>query len=303
MWMIDIIIINYNCREYLQLSLDSLIKNRDYSNHFFNYRVTVVDNASADGSQTMVETQYPDVQFIACPENLGYSAAVNEGIASTEQSVILLMNSDVIMKPETVGGLYRVWKRLDFPGVIGPMHYEEDGYPQQTWGGFPDYAHEKKRQQLAYAARRRESWARRELLLQASRTREVTWVSGSCMMFSRTTAREIGPWDQNFFLFFEDIDWCLRANELGYSVYHTPEVRTTHVHGASVAADPETAEIEYRYSQMYFIRKHMGTLSFWEYRLYLTLKNLWRWFIGRWSGFERATSLEIIKETWKTPNL
>lgn len=301
--MIDIIIVNYNCAQYLQQSLESLTNDRDEYNPYFSYNITVVDNASSDGSQTMVESQFPDVNLVRCADNLGYSAAVNEGIASTQGSVILLMNSDVVVTPSSVGALYRIWKRMDFPAILGPMHYEEDGFPQQTWGGFPDSANELKRKQIEQAAAKRESWARRELLKEACRTRDVHWISGSCMLFARSTAKEIGPWDQNFFLFFEDIDWCLRAKKLDLRVIHTPEVRVTHAHGASVNADPDTAEIEYRFSQMYFTRKHLGSLAFWQRRGYLTVKNIWRWLIGGWSGFERATSFEILKDTWKTPSV
>lgn len=301
--MIDVIIVNFNCAHYLQQSLETLTKDRDENNPYFYYFITVVDNASTDGSQAMVESQFPDVKLIRCQENLGYSAAVNEGIRSTSLPVILLMNSDVIIKPNAVGALYRIWKRMDFPAIIGPMHYEEDGFPQQTWGGFPDAATELKRRQIDLASVKRESWAKRDMLKEACRTREVHWVSGSCMLFARTTVDDTGLWDQNFFLFFEDIDWCLRAKALGLSVIHTPEVQVTHAHGASVNADPDNAEIEYRFSQMYFTRKHLGTLAFWQWRIYLTGKNLWRWLIGGWSGFERGTSLTILKETWKTPGV
>ncbi len=302
--MIDIIIINYNCIAHLQSLLDALLNKEGYiPTRRTEFAITVVDNHSTDGSASMVETQYPSVQLIPRPSNDGYAAAVNEGLAATRNREILLLNSDVVITPAQVGALVRIWERLEYPGILAPLHFEEDGFPQLTWGTKPNPATEKRRRQIDLAAENRESWARKTILAEACRTREVDWVSGSCMFFTRSTAQEIGPWDQNFFLFFEDIDWCLRAKEKGYSIYHTPETKITHIHGASMDEDPELTELEYRRSQCYFTKKYFGSLTLLQLRLYLTVKQIGRWLIGGRSGFDRGISYQILREVWRKPGI
>ena len=293
---------NYNASSYLQSLLDALLsKEAQVKSRRLQVRVTVVDNASTDGSAAMVETRYPQANLVSRESNDGYAAAVNEGVAATNNRVILLMNSDVFITIDQVAALLRIWERLDFPAVAAPLHLEEDDFPQQTWGAVPTPRVEIKRKQLEQGLNRREPWARRAALNEASRTREVDWVSGSCMMFPRLTVTDAGPWDQNFFLYFEDIDWCMRVKAKGGAIFHTPEVRVVHAHGASMEQDPEGNEIEYRLSQCYFTLKHFGAWAFWKLRVYLTIKQLGRFSLGGRSGFSRGTSWEILRNLWRNP--
>lgn len=299
--MLDILIINYNAIESLKALLDALTKTQASPTLRAKLHITVVDNASSDGSANLVKTQYPSVNLIAREENDGYSVAVNEGIASTHHREILVLNSDVVITPEKIASLRRIWERMDYPGIIAPLHLEEDGFPQLTWGAYPNPANEAKRKRLEAGLTNREEWARRDAMREASRTREVEWVSGSCMLFTRAMAQQIGPWDSNFFLYFEDIDWCLRVREAGLRVVHTAEVTITHEHGASMEQEPDVAEIEYRSSQCYFIYKYFGRWTFWQLRLYLTSKMLGRFIIGGWSGFDRGVSWDILRVVWSNP--
>lgn len=301
MIVIDILIVNYNCAGPLQNLLKTLTAPpTSFQTKRLLFHITVVDNCSTDGSAGMIENQFPTVHVIQRPENDGYSAAVNEGLASTKGSEILLLNSDVLIKPETIAQLRRIWERLDFPAIVAPLHLEEDDFPQLTWGFYPTPKVEARRRRLDRALANRETWAKKAVLAECCRTRKVDWVSGSCMFFPRSAAKEIGPWDQNFFLFFEDIDWCLRAKEKGLDVYHTAEARVMHLHGASVDQDPDFAEIEYRRSQCYFTKKYFGSLRLLQLRFFLTFKFMGCWLIGGRSGFDRSTSWECFREVWRS---
>lgn len=302
--MLDILIVNYNCSTHLQKLLETLLRSEEAIHSRRNrFMITVVDNNSSDTSAAMVESRFPEVKLIVRAENDGYAAAVNEGLSSTTNREILLLNSDILITPAAVSKLVRIWERLDYPGILGPLHLEEDQFPQLTWGSFPTLKAEKRRREIDLAARNREAWVKRELLAESCKTREVDWVSGSCMFFARGTANDIGPWDQNFFLYFEDIDWCLRAKEKGYKIFHTAEVQVIHAHGASVEQDPDESEIEYRRSQCYFTQKYFGWFALLRLRLYLSVKMLGRWIIGPRSGFERWVSWEIFREIWRKPGM
>lgn len=300
--MIDIIIINYNASTHLQALLESLLEREPAAQQRrLQFEVTVVDNASTDGSASMVEARFPRARLIARAANDGYAAAVNEGLAATGNRVILLLNSDVLLTHGDLAALQRIWERLEFPAVLAPLHLEEDGFPQLTWGARPAPRAELKRKRLQQGLAAREPWARNEALKQSSRTREVDWVSGSCMLFPRLTVEAAGPWDQNYFLYWEDIDWCLRVKEKGFQIFHTSEARVRHIHGASMQQDPEGSEVEYRLSQCYFTAKHFGTWALMKLRAYLSLKMAGRWLIGSRSGFSRGTSWEIFRNLWRNP--
>ena len=298
--MIDIIIINYNCTNHLQVLLESLASGEEKTfSRRARYTVTVVDNHSSDGSVYLVKNLFPWVNLITRETNGGYAAAVNDGIAATSNGEILLLNSDIRITPSAAAGLARIWERLNFPGIVAPLHLEPDDFPQLTWGSFPIPQAEAKRKKLERALAQRKSWAKNAVLTECCKTREVDWVSGSCMFFSRTMAQNTGIWDQNFFLYFEDIDWCLRAKQKGYLVFHTAEVQVIHQHGASMKTNPGYTELEYRRSQCYFIKKYFGAGRLFQVRLYLTVKLLARWIIGSCSGFDRNMNWHIIKEIWQ----
>lgn len=296
--VIDILIINYNCSAFLKDLLDKLVREEStVLSRRARFQVTVVDNASTDNSGALVE-EYPTVQWIQRKENGGFSVAVNEGLLATSNREILLLNSDISITSAGVAALVRIWERMGCRGIVAPLHLEPDLFPQLTWGDYPSWSTERNRRTLEWGLAKREPWARQRVLAECCRTREVSWVSGSCLFFNRTLYEDVGLWDENFFLFFEDIDWCLRALEKGYPVYHTAEVTVIHAHGASVGQNRDASEIYYRQSQLYFVKKHLGAAAFWQWRLYLTAKVLGRWLIGSPSGFRRATSARILRNMW-----
>lgn len=300
--MIDILIINYNCVNDLAALLEALTKwDKPVYSRRAEYSITVVDNGSTDGSAEIVTSQFPKVQLIARAENGGYSAAVNEGIAATKNSEILLLNSDILLTPAVVAGLVRIWERLDYPGIVAPLHIEPDGFPQLTWGAYPTAAAEARRKKLERGLEKRQLWAKKAVLAECCATRKVDWVSGSCLFFSRRTVDTAGLWDTNFFLYFEDIDWCLRVRNAGLAIYHTAEMQVRHQHGASMNANPVLTELEYRRSQCYFIKKYFGAWRLLQLRIYLSFKQMSRWILGRRSGFNRPDSLEILKQIWQIP--
>jgi GT2 family glycosyltransferase len=299
--VIDILIINYNCCQHLEQLLRSLTQNvQAVSSRRSHYTITVVDNSSEDESVNIVR-QFPSVRVIARASNDGYAAAVNEGVEQTNNQDILLLNSDIMITPAEVAGLARVRERLGFQGILGPLHLESDGFPQLTWGEHPTFRAEFKRRELEHGLRLKRTWARKIALAMSCRTRQVGWISGSCMFFDRITYRKTGRWDENFFLYFEDIDWCLRARHKDIPIYHTPEIRVQHVHGASMLSNPVRSEVEYRRSQVYFTQKHFGSRRRFQVQIYVTGKYLIRFLLGKLSGTDRRTSMQILREVWKKP--
>ncbi|HPA46524.1 MAG TPA: glycosyltransferase family 2 protein, partial [bacterium] len=120
---------------------------------------------------------------------------------------------------------------LPHPGALGPLHRNSQGVPQQTFGKHPTLWNEWRRKCLEKNLRRGNARAATRFEKTCRGTREVAWVSGSCLLIAREALQAAGPWDEDYFLYFEDMDWCLRAQKAGYRVYHTGEVSVLHEHG------------------------------------------------------------------------
>lgn len=261
--------------------------------------ITIVDNASTDRRLSDIQRVYPRVDILCLEKNVGYAAAVNAGIQRLENGRVLLLNADVIVTPEKVEALERVASRLGFPTAVGPLHRYEDGTPQVTWGLFPTRRTEKRRQRLTKGCRDRDPQCIKEVTAEAMRTRDVNWISGSCMLIDRNSTGGEIPWDEQFFLYFEDIDWCQRVRLAGGRIVHTSEVVVIHRHGTSMENQPIVSEAAYRKSQMRYTAKYHGKTALWALRLYMTWKMLLSCLIGKLVfGINRRSAWAQLRAVW-----
>ena len=204
--------------------------------------ILVVDVASGDSRLDRLPETYPGVATLGLQENVGFSAAVNAGLKELEDRRVLLLNADVLLTREQVTALEgvadrsaeRSADRVECPAALGPLQRYEDGTPQLTWGADPSWRSERRRRRLTRGCTQRDSAAGEEVLAEADGTREVDWLSGSCILIDRTAPGGGLEWDEGYSLYFEDMDWCRRVREAGGRVLHTSEVSVVHAHGASM---------------------------------------------------------------------
>lgn len=248
-----IVVVHYRTPELLRRLLESL---REGS---FLERTLVVDCASPEFDEAAFRDRFP-ARFVRLPVNRGYAFAVNRGIAQTPGNPILLLNADVLLSAKDIEDLLAIWNGLNRPAALGPLHRNAEGRPQLTYGSEPTLWNEWRRGRLEQALRRGVPAASRRVERTCRGTREVSWVSGSCMFMDRGAIQAAGLWDEDYFLYFEDMEWCLRTAQLGYRIYHTGEVSVLHEHGASMATSPQNAEIAYRQSQLRFFSSRWGPL-------------------------------------------
>lgn len=277
---LSVVVVSYNSREPLLRTLAALGD--------AGPEVLVVDNASPDGTAEAVRRKAPRAKLVVLPNNCGYSAAVNAGVAAARGERILLLNGDVVLDRDT---LLRVAACTDRAAVIGFAQRNESGTPQLTWGRRPGWLSEWRR-------RRRERRFRAGQGRLPDHALSVDWVSGSCMLFSREAFDHVGPWDERYFLYFEDIDWCLRARAAGLAVRLEPEPVVTHLHGYSTGREPDRSQRHYRESQLLFWYTHKGPAACRLLRWYLfTRYRLWpagadaglAELVRRWSPPPRST--------------
>lgn len=257
---LSIVLVNYNGGLFLQVCLDSIReRTRD-----MEVEVVVVDNGSTDGSLDAAAAAFPRVRIIRNERNLGFGAANNRGWRSCRGKLVLFMNTDVVLGSGTLERLRDVLAEAPSVGAAGPALLQAPGIYQVSCGKKSTFWRELFRKSLLNRRLRRTAGRGRTV-------RSVDWVSGAFLLARREALEAVGGFDEKFFLYFEDIDLCLRIKTAGWKVVYAPGAPSFHEGGASAAAAPLRNRYEYRKSQILFYRKHNSALSL------ALLKNYLRW--------------------------
>jgi N-acetylglucosaminyl-diphospho-decaprenol L-rhamnosyltransferase len=247
-----VVIVNFNARDYLERCLASLERHRgDVA-----LDVLVIDNASTDGSQTAAVAAHPWARLIENPENVYLSPAWNQGIRATEAPYVLLLNPDTEWFAGTVGDYVAVARRHPRAGLIGPMVRDPDGTVYPSGRPFPSLMDAAGHAFLGPIAPgnpftrryRQDGWDRRS-------EREVDWVSGCCMLLPRAALDDVGPLDERFLLYGEELDLATRLRAAGWGVLFTPEVEIVHEIGVSTGRGRRTFVMHSASIYRYY-RKH-----------------------------------------------
>lgn len=259
---ISAVIVSWNVREHLDRCLRSVLSGS--SDPGVRLReVVVVDNASEDGSADWVGHHFPDVRLIANRANLGFAAACNQGFELATGDAILLINPDAALAPGALGQLATALERHPEAGAVGPQILGSDGAVLPTRRSFPTLATgfiestfiQDHFPNLPHLGRfYREGTP-------SSTEQEADWLVGACLLIRQTAMQEIGPLDPRFFMYFEEVDWFLRARAAGWRAWYVPGARVTHHQGASSAQVPHLAHLYFTRSKCAYYAKHHGPLA------------------------------------------
>ncbi len=253
---LSVIIVNYNTRELLVQLLESIMENVVT----ISYEIIVIDNGSQDGSVELLRSEYGNVHLIRNEENTGFSRANNQGSTLSTAKYLLLLNSDTIVSKGAVETMMDQLESDDKIGIVGPRLINCSGEVQKSCGVFPTLLTEFfSRTFLDRLFPRHQIVARYSMgAWDYSSTRKVEWVTGACMMMGKPTYDALSGFDENFYMFYEDVDLCFRITQMGYSVLYCVESAVTHIGGASWIEFREIP-IEHKCrSALYFFSKHFG---------------------------------------------
>ena len=257
---VSIVVVSWNVRELLRDCLSSVEEQTRRA-----HEVIVVDNHSRDGSAEMVRGEFPEVRLIANTDNRGFAAANNQGLAVATGRNILLLNPDTLVLDAGIDTMLDWLERHPDVGCVGCQVLESETDVQMTcfsdpgplnlllvetglhrvpactgFFGRPHYA----------------GWDRRD-------EREVDVVSGMFMLLPRRVVDEVGPLDDDFFVYSEEADWCRRIREAGYRCVFAPVARIRHREGGgkSTALMRPKMYVELQKSKLLYIRKHYGSVG------------------------------------------
>jgi GT2 family glycosyltransferase len=274
---LSVVIVNWNTRELLRACLASLRAACRTSD--LQTEVIVVDNASTDGSAEMVAAEFAEVRLIANAENRNYAAGSNQGLRPAAGHFILLLNPDTEVPAGVGDHLVRFLRNHPEAGAAAPALIYPDGRGQASVRGFP--TPRALAGELTGLARLfpGSPWgAYRARNLPQDRPTPVDQPMASAFLLRRLALEQVGPFDEAFPLFFNDVDLCFRLKEAGWEIYYDPRVQVTHAGGASTRQVRPRAILQSHEGLRRFYAKHYrGRLSWPVYATIVTAVRLAGW--------------------------
>ncbi len=258
--MIDlsIIIVNYNVKEFLQ----NLIHSIEKAIENLSAEIIVVDNASTDGSIELLKSKFPFINLIENKTNLGFGKANNIGLQLSKGKYIAMINPDAIVSEDTFTKLINFFKENPDAGLATPKILNPDGTLQLgcrrsfpgPWTSFCRVTG------LSGLFPKSKIFARYNLTyLPENQTFEVDAISGSFMVMKRGVYEKVGGFDEQFFMYGEDLDLCYRIQKAGYKVFYVHTAQAIHYKGESTKRS-DIDEVRIFYDAMrVFVKKHLAT--------------------------------------------
>jgi len=230
---VSAIVISYNGARFIADCLTTL--KADLAGH--PHEIIVVDNHSTDGAIEHIAQHHPDVILIRNDINLGFARAVNQGIKAAQHEYLWILNQDIRIRSGCLAALLACAAKLDRPGVIGPRYVGFDGRPQCPCRRFPRYHHLLfELTGLAYLFPRSRLFNGRKMgEFDHAVSAPVDQPMGAAMLVSRSAIADVGPMDESFGIFFNDVDFCRRLQEAGYGNYYCVDGVIEHYVGGSVS--------------------------------------------------------------------
>ena len=247
--MLTIIIVNYNSLDYLYKNLKSI---SDSNLSDIKYEIIIIDNNSYKKPDQNKLLKF-NAKLFLLDDNFGYSKALNYGVKYSSGKYILALNPDILLKSNTIINLYNYYKDNDI-GVVGPKILNIDGtFQVSSRRRFPFI---KNILPLIINGRKKYNY----LDYDNNIIKEVDSISGSCMLFSKKIYDKVKGFDEQFFLYFEDTDFCLRVKELGYKVIYFPATEAFHFkYGSRKINNYLLVKFEFYKSFIKFTKKYLSS--------------------------------------------
>ncbi|MFC1700580.1 glycosyltransferase family 2 protein [Patescibacteria group bacterium] len=224
--MLSIIITHRQTPVLLKICLKSLEENIDS----IEREIIITDCEADKETQELVNDEFPQARFISFQNNVGYAKLVNAGIRQAKGEYILILNADIIIKKGTISQMIDFIKNDSSIGIVGPQLLTFSNVHQDSCFKFPTIG-------MLIARRtfiKNFKWGKkkiRQFLINNKNyliPRNVDWLQGSAMLVRKKAIDKVGLWDERFFMYFEDTDWCRRFWRNGYKVVYLPSACMFH---------------------------------------------------------------------------
>ncbi len=265
----SIIIVSWNVKPFLEKCLASIFR----ETQSISYEVIIIDNASTDGSRELLKNskfQIPNSKFIFNDRNFGFAGAVNQGLKIARGEFIILLNPDTEILNKAIN------KTVDFMcqnsrcAILGGRILNSDGAVQSSVRSFPTLL-----SQILILFKLHNFLPRLKPLtdyflwnFDYLKTQLVEQITGAFLAIRAKAIKDIGGFDEKFFLWFEEVDFCRRVKQAGWEVIYTPNICLRHYGARSFSQlPPLTKQREFNRSLLYYFKKHHSRKDY--YILYL----------------------------------
>jgi GT2 family glycosyltransferase len=250
---ISIIIVNWNTKDLLLGCLQSVYQTlKDIS-----FEIIVVDNASRDGSVSMLRKEFPDVHVIENEENRGFGAANNQALGIMRGRYALLLNTDTVLTDGAVTQLLAFLELHPDVAMACGQLLNKDGSKQNSIAAFPtlltllfNTAFLEYLFPTRYPSKRHDY---KEPI-------EIDSAIGACLIVRKDAIDEVGMFDERYFFFFEETDWAREMRSKGWKIYHVPAAQIYHLQGQSIGRDVYSRVEFYRSRYQYFRKWNSGPM-------------------------------------------
>ncbi|MBV9578328.1 MAG: glycosyltransferase family 2 protein [Chloroflexi bacterium] len=218
--------------------------------------VIVVDNASRDDSPSAIARAFPSVRLICSEVNLGFAGGVNRAASVATGSALLVLNSDARLEPGALSRMLALLEAIPRAALVAPALYYPDGRPQAAAFKFPGLL------QIALDLHPvdRLMDTRVNGRIHTARPTPIDHPLGACMLIRRTAWDLVGPLDEGYFMYLEEVDWCRRAWAHGWQVWQHPGARAIHHGGASTSQQREAMFAQLWRARLRYYRRFHGPL-------------------------------------------
>jgi GT2 family glycosyltransferase len=256
---VSIIIVNWNAKDLLARCLRCV----QATAHQVSYEIIVIDNASTDDSPAMVRRDFAAVRLIENRENVGFARANNQGMMMAQGRYYLLLNSDAFVEENTIDGMVAFMDAHPQAGVGGCRLLYEDRSLQPSCYAFPTLKTE------FYTALQLDKLLAKspefgQFLMtywDFNDMRPVDVIMGAFMLVRREAAQQVGLFDEGYFMYSEEVDWCYRFRQAGWITLYNPAVQAVHVWGGSSQQMRTEMFLQMHRSKIRFFREHYGRAS------------------------------------------
>ena len=272
---LSIILVNYNTRDITSECLTKLAVSVKYSEETLNNKieVIVVDNNSQDGSTLRIKNEFPWVKLIEVDKNLGFGAGNNLGIKKATYPLILLLNTDAFVEKNTLQKAVSYFQEHPDVSVMGPKLTFQDQTFQPNAGFLPtpfkttiwllglEAIPGVKKFFPSVHIRNSDFY---------SKSHQVEWVMGAFLMFRKEVFEKTDGFDENIFMYMEEVEWFIRIKQAGFKVMYTPDFSAVHLGGASSGGNIAVPLFREMEGLVYVYKKHYPNLT-WYLKLLIVL--------------------------------
>ncbi|MEK9628147.1 MAG: glycosyltransferase family 2 protein [Nitrospinota bacterium] len=249
------IIVNYNNSEPLNDCLESIYK----TVRGITFEVIVVDNSENDPGLEGLKTSFPETQFISNSSNVGFSKANNQVAKIAQGDILVFLNPDTVLSEDALASMCRHVQSHPEIGALGPKVVNPDGSLQYSCRRYPTiWTGLFNRYSILSRLFPNNRFTSQYLMFDFdhNKIRQVDWLSGCCLMVSKKAFEAVGGFDENYFLFNEDVDLCRMINQAGREVLYFPDATVVHKISTSNSKTSIRVIVQRHLGMMHYFKKH-----------------------------------------------